>query len=218
MEQNIKYRRTINDAKMNSYIIPAEIDVCVNLMKNLDQARKNPYFKGFSPENTVHRGSFIPTHQVISLKPQSLPSVAADNYVPFTMTSSRVFMQHPGSDQRTSRAIPLSSDKSSKVVLPRPSELRLAEAQAPIMTHSSSLMMQRSHSSAPRVVSNMINFPSNNAAYPIARPQSPLPIPPRIDHPAGSQPSIIDALGISTAEVKHPVLVQPPILHSLNQI
>lgn len=121
MEQNIKYRRAINDAKMNIYLIPPEIDICTNLIRGYQQPSVSPSHLMFrQEETTIQRSSFVPNHQVMSLKPQSLPSVAVENYVPFTMTSSRVLMQHPQREERTSRVIHLSSDKSTKVVLPRP--------------------------------------------------------------------------------------------------
>lgn len=171
MEQNIKYRRPINEAKMSSCMMPPEIDVCTNLLKGYNQAPG----AGYPFRSDVTRNSFVPTHQVMSLKPQSLPSIAivGDTHVPFTMTSSRVLMQHPRFEQRTSRVVvagQMSSDRSSRVVLPRPNELPSASASI----QAASEMGARSQSAVPRVLSTgMASTSRDGGISAIIRTQNP---------------------------------------------
>lgn len=97
MEQNVKYRKPINDMKLPTLLTPKDLDEYTTLMKGYVTPANVKYQHGdFYSASRV--GGNLP--QVISLQPQSLPSInetmlQQPSHTQFSNAQSRVLMQHP---------------------------------------------------------------------------------------------------------------------------
>jgi hypothetical protein len=126
---------------MTSYLLPPEIDACTNMIRG--------YVHTSVPTQTAIQADsyFLPMYQVTSQNLQLPPSATRENNTQFTVASSRVLMQFPPPEQRTSKINNINSDGRSKIVLPHSSDIKVINSSP-----QASYLGVRSQSTTTRVI------------------------------------------------------------------